>query len=73
MLIYSDEPEVKHGFKVLSKVAGKSCTLRKRERERGQFAEEDMLGLEVYVQGDSRVEMSSSAWREKTGIIIITD
>lgn len=44
MLIYSDEPEVKHGFKVLSKVAGKSCTLRKRERE-ASLRREDMLGF----------------------------
>ena len=44
MLIYSDEQEVKHGFKVLSKVAGKSCTLRKREREASLWRE-DMLGF----------------------------
>ena len=44
MLIYSDEQEVKHGFKVLSKVAGKSCTLRKRERKASLWRE-DMLGF----------------------------
>lgn len=73
--MYSKEQEEKQDFKAVSKaIWAKALSKEKRERERGQCAEEVMLGFRSVMfkmTAEWSVEKGSRAWREKTRIIIV--